>query len=852
MNKIILSIKAYLAILIVIIAVAFGVLWIYIEKKQNEINTHILEMNQEIAYRDVLSSIEKVSEQFYSARQELLLWDEVRQQLADPRYYEYWRSNRLIRSGRLPKLVEYVGVYDGKGNRLSDNISDVLPDTYLEMLDGGLIGNIDGKNYFLFGFPVNDFNVKKTLGYIALGASFHTAIANTTTVTSFKPEDVALSVPEGQFIRIDELKNHLDIVIKETPVAIKLHEFISNSLTNFLFISAALALLVWVLVSRILVNPLRDLSSYIDCLHTDDGSHCATTDVNTILVEEIVKTRDSLTAFHKNLATRNKELKDSESNLKVILDNLPDGVLALNRTGTIQSVNPAAVRLFGRSGPELIGKPLSDFIEQQQGSSSEANIMRRDGTRFPAETAYGATLQDDNTTIVIVRDISERKRSEEKLIKLANFDPLTNLPNRTLMRDRLLQAFNRAERKKNMVGLLYIDVDRFKDINDTLGHQIGDEFLVKISEALTDNFRDADTIARLGGDDFTMIIEDFSDTNHLSDIATRILEIVSKPVTLDGRKVTVTTSIGISVYPNDDKDPDRIIKNAETAMYKAKDSGRNGYQYFTPDLNTNALERMELENDLRQALEHNQFVLYYQPRILLDSNKVVGAEALLRWQHPTRGLIPPMKFIPILEDTRMIIQVGEWVLRTACQQAMQWVKDGHDPVRVSVNLSAVQFRDRALLQTVKDIMDETGMIPDLLELEITESLLVDNVSEAIRILNEFNDMGVSISIDDFGTGYSSLNYLKQFPIDTLKIDRSFVSDIPADEDACSIARAIIALSRSLRLKVTAEGIETAEQAEFLNQNDCDEGQGFLYAAPIPVKEFTEAFLGSADQVKHKA
>lgn len=445
---------------------------------------------------------------------------------------------------------------------------------------------------------------------------------------------------------------------------------------------------------------------------------------------------------------------------------------------------------------------------------------------------------DGNVIARALRQAIERKRTEMNLQRLAHYDSLTGLANRTLFHTRLEHALANATRRQNSVALMVLDLDRFKVINDTLGHQAGDRLLVLAAERLQGCVRDSDTIARLGGDEFTIILENLSDGTEPKIVARKILEAMTSPFSLEGQDIYVTPSIGITLFPQDDDNVDGLLKNADAAMYQVKANGRNGVQFFTAGMNERAAERLKIEAGLRQALERGEFVLHFQPKVSLQSERLQGIEALIRWQRPELGIVSPGEFIPVAEDTGLIIPIGEWVLRAGLMQMRAWLQSGLPVPRLAINICARQFHQADVVTMVGAALHDSGIDGRFLEVEITESVLMEDTDATVNTLKGLKALGVRISVDDFGTGYSSLNYLKRFPIDTLKIDRSFVSDIPNDLDDAVITTAIIGLAHNLRRSVVAEGVETREQLSFLRENRCDEAQGYLFSKPLNVMQMT--------------
>jgi diguanylate cyclase (GGDEF)-like protein/PAS domain S-box-containing protein len=436
-------------------------------------------------------------------------------------------------------------------------------------------------------------------------------------------------------------------------------------------------------------------------------------------------------------------------------------------------------------------------------------------------------------------DITARKLSEQRIQHVAQHDVLTGLPNRSLLQDRLSQAVAYSTRTRHPVWVMLIDLDRFKFVNDSMGHKAGDVLLMTIAARLRSTLRDTDTVARLSGDEFVVILTEHEGESLNAEIVQRLMDGVAQPVILGSKEFFVTCSIGVAVYPTDGAGPDSLIEHADIAMYRAKKLGRNNYQFYTPAMNEEAMERVSIESALRNALERNEFVLHYQPQVSLCSGKIVGMEALIRWQHPELGVVAPSRFISVAEETGLIVPIGAWVMRTACQQNKAWQDAGLGMLRVAVNLSARQFGAPDLLADITAVLAQTGLAASSLEIELTESLFMSDVTQAVEVLHGMKSLGVNLSIDDFGTGYSSLSYLSRFPIDVLKIDRSFVSDISRDDSDAAIVTSIIALAHNLKLSVIAEGVETAEQLDYLRRHGCDQMQGYYFSKPLAAAEFEQ-------------
>lgn len=471
----------------------------------------------------------------------------------------------------------------------------------------------------------------------------------------------------------------------------------------------------------------------------------------------------------------------------------------------------------------------------------EKEYTRKDGSRIPV--LFSAALLSGSEEIVCFSlDLTQGKQAQERVNYFAYHDPLTNLPNQALFKDRLQQALSLARRNEQMLAVMLVNLDRFKTINDTLGYVTADKLLCEVAERLAGCVRESDTVARLGGDEFALLLTQINHTEDATKIARSVQDALALPFSFDNQELFVTNSIGISVYPYDAKDAVTVLKNAGTALNRARELDGNNYQFYTSGRTTKALRQLVLENNLRPALEHEEFIVHYQPQVNIKTFQLVGMEALVRWQHPGLGLLYPVEFIRLAEDSGLIVSIGEWVMLTACKQNKLWQDAGFDPVRLAVNLSARQFQQPKMVESVAQILKETGLNPRLLELELTEGSVMKDPDQAIEKLHELKAMGVQISIDDFGTGYSSLNYLKRFPIDTLKVDQSFVSDINTDANDAAIVTAIITLAHALELNVIAEGVETLEQLEFLRVLKCDEVQGFLFGKALPTEEFTELLM----------
>jgi diguanylate cyclase (GGDEF)-like protein len=499
------------------------------------------------------------------------------------------------------------------------------------------------------------------------------------------------------------------------------------------------------------------------------------------------------------------------------------------------------------------------FIERIEYLNSHRNEKGRDELRFKNGKIfdrYSAPLVDSKGRyrgrIWYFRDITSRKLAEERVQYLAYYDALTGLPNRTLLQDRLAKALASARRRKDKVAILFLDLDRFKDINDSLGHSVADLLLQEVAERLKTWAREQDTVARVGGDEFLIVLTGLKDVADAAVTTERIVKVMTAEFVVQGHSLSIGCSVGISIFPEHSVDGETLIKNADAAMYSAKENGRNRFQFFTEDMNAQVVERLTLENSLRLALEKKELFLVYQPQMDIATGRITGLEALLRWQHPDLGLVPPDRFIRIAENSGLIVPIGEWVVRTACRQARKWQDEGLPAVSVAVNVSAVQFRQEGFCELIRRVLHETGLAPQYLELELTESLLLANADLMLSVVQELKAMGVTLAIDDFGTGYSSFSYLRQFRVSKLKIDRVFIRDVAVNPDDAAITTAIISMAKSLRLKVIAEGVEDEAQMSFLRAHQCDEIQGYYFSKPLAVDKVADKLRGDSPKPQVRA
>ena len=562
-------------------------------------------------------------------------------------------------------------------------------------------------------------------------------------------------------------------------------------------------------------------------------------------------------------AANTETLFEEKERAQVTLDSIGDAVVSTDVLGRVTYLNAVAETLTGWLQQEAAGHPLEEVLRLIDGTSREEArnpmalairenktvsltpnciLIRRDGVESPIEDS-AAPIHDRHGqvtgAVMVFHDVSAARAATLRMSHLAQHDSLTGLPNRLLLNDRLTEAMALAHRYQRQLAMLFLDVDRFKYINDTLGHVIGDRLLQLIAQQLLSCVRASDTVSRQGGDEFVILLSEVTHAQDATVCADKILEMIRSPYRVDEHELHVTASIGIVTYPDDGTDAETLMKHADFAMYHAKDSGRDNRQFFKPDLNMRALERRSLENGLRYALEREELTLHYQPKIDLGTGDIIGVEALIRWLHPDLGLVSPAEFIPIAEECGLMVPIGEWVLAQACHQGQAWQDIGLAPIRIAVNISAVELRANDFLKRVSVTLAETGLDPRLLELELTETFLVQDSTATLAVLQDLKQLGLNLALDDFGTGYSSLNHLKRFPIDTLKIDRSFVHTIATNADDASIVGAVISMGKNLHMRVVAEGVETREQLSFLQDRECPFGQGYYFSRPLTGQACTQ-------------
>jgi diguanylate cyclase (GGDEF)-like protein/PAS domain S-box-containing protein len=626
-----------------------------------------------------------------------------------------------------------------------------------------------------------------------------------------------------------------------------------DRLRNVLFILISLfsatVLLASLYIARSISQPVSRLTQVAGKISRGDLSQRALVTSG----DEVGALAGAFNRMTEHLVDDINELRRAEEKFQALLESAPDAIVIIERNGEICLANYQASVLFGYEPGELLGQPIELLIPERHrqvhtsqrddffanprhrpmGGDLELYCVRKDGAEVPVEISLAPIETRDGLMVAsAIRDITERKEAEARLLRQANFDTLTGLPNRLLAADRLSRALVRAARTGREVAVLFLDIDRFKNVNDTLGHAVGDELLTMLAGRLSECVRAGDTVARLGGDEFLIILPDLNQLSDAEIVAEKILDALGSPCIIGDRELFVGASIGITGYPADSENPDILLRNADAAMYRAKEAGRNTYRFFTPEMNIQLRNRLEMESHLRYAIRDAELAIVYQPQVDIHSGRIVAAEALLRWENPSLGAVSPAEFIPLAEETGLINPIGEWVLLQACKAAQGWPGGEDGPVRVAVNVSAIQFRGGGLVEVVSRVLLESGLPACSLELEITERVLLEDVANTSRVLHDLKQMGVRLALDDFGKGYSSLSYLKRFPFDTLKIDRSFIAGVTTNPGDAALCKAITAMANSLNLSVIGEGVETPEQWEFLSAHGADVIQGYYVCKPV--------------------
>ncbi len=648
---------------------------------------------------------------------------------------------------------------------------------------------------------------------------------------------------------------------------------LSQFLAFSLFILFAAVLIAWLLTTRlqaVVARPVQELSDTLRnimlnkdySIRADKHSH-----------DELGDLVDLFNSLLRTVEDENASLKTSEERFRKLTALSPVGIFQVDNKQRLQYVNqrwrdihdipdelPSLQDWYARIHPDDLSPTQlawNKLVCEQESMSVEIRLLRRDQSYTWVQILAGA-LHDRTGELLgylgAVSDISELKAAQLQMENLAFYDPLTGLANRRLFRNRLDKAVKSVQRNGTSMALMFLDMDQFKRVNDTLGHDAGDVLLKEVAGRLSNTVRENDTVSRIGGDEFTILLTDVHHTSDVLTVAEKLLAVMARPIRIKGQDIISTVSIGITLTPDDATDANTLMKNADLAMYRAKELGRNNFQFFSEDMNRSILEHLALEKEITEALAREQFSLVFQPKIGLFDFRVTGIETLLRWHHPEKGMIPPDRFIPVAEETGQILELGSWVLEQSCRQISSLIRSKVLPssAKVAVNLSARQFNDPNLLQKIRNVIDISKIPPACLELELTESTLMADVEGAIATMQALRDIGVSIAIDDFGIGYSSLSYIKRFPIDVLKVDRSFVMDIPEDKNDMAITAAVIAMAHKLGLTVVAEGVESEEQLHFLRRNNCDEGQGYLFSRPLSLAQLHQFLMQHKAQLPHSS
>lgn len=846
-----LSINTYGILFIFLTLVSFGSITAYSLLQIDEIKISSETKRSALAKKELKNTLHDIERDLNETAAELSDWEELKQQIINPTYYAYWHKSRLSAATFLPPYFKTVEIYDNKGMPLSSKPVSILQLT--ERLRKENI-YINQKKNTIYQITVIKTNENIINGYI-LSEYDLTKILYKKDYLYIDKSTISLN-SNRDTVPLSEISDYLSYEIKKNNAFDSLQKVIFQTIITLSIVGTCISLILWIMISFFSGKPLQILAKHIDSLKLGEFTNL-TQNLNPYQVTKEYETvRISFNRFQELLTDSESALKFSESRLQTVLENISIGIITFDEHMIIDSCNAEILKTFGYKTNDLIGVSINSLLDSDSQlachylidkllrnntdtSSLDNNQVEITGVKYNKETLdlslsiNKIEFAGKHILIAMFRDISNEKRAHEKLEQMANFDALTSLPNRILFHDRLIHAVEQAKRRQNIVGLLFIDLDRFKLINDSLGHHIGDLLLIKTAKRIRKCIREGDTVARLGGDEFTIINEDILNEEESINVAIRINEEIRKPFLIEGKEHFISTSIGITFYPQDATKVDELIKHADAAMYNAKDQGGDNYQLFTKELSDSSNQRLETENKLRYAIENQEFELFYQPRIDLTDQQVSSFEALLRWKENGRYQVSPAEFIPILEDTGMIISVGNWVLNEACQQINYWSKSDLSFKRIAINLSARQFKHKDFLNETDNILNKHGISPEQIEFEITESLLMDNVEDTINILQTLHKKGFHISIDDFGTGYSSLAYLKQFPIDTIKIDQCFIKNFPDDKSDIAIIESIIAIADNLQMSITAEGIENSEQLEYLTSCGCHEVQGFYFAKPMP-------------------
>lgn len=681
----------------------------------------------------------------------------------------------------------------------------------------------------------SNYQFKETFGYGELGDNIY-----------------AISVTLDDHI---DKGSRLRLGYDEVPTA----ELVNNIYRWGLYACAifiALLVPITLLVTRRLTSPLKELGTAARKVSEGDIEHPLNIHLNIV---ELDKLAEDVEHMRSNLNKRNKEIAEREALHRAVLENIAEGIITLDSLGYIESINDAALNIFGYSGNEVLGTPFTRFLSSEDaskcvnpsgrpktGKGQNFVGIKKNGTQIPILLSISDFKHGGHSIYtVVVQDIRERVILEEKLMQLAYYDPLTGLPNRRLFHDRLNHALLKAKNNKHRVGIMFLDLDRFKSINDNLGHLYGDMLIKSVANRLLSLIHKDDTVARLGGDEFTIILNEINDEHDAKRVADQIMEQFTQPFILGEHETFASTSIGITLFPNDATSVENLIKNADAAMYQAKASGRNAYEFYSAQAHAVASRQHELETELRKALQNSELEVYYQPQVKVSyqqqidqfTGEFVGAEALLRWHHPEHGTIYPEQFISIAEESGLITSLGEWVLRTSFLQQLEWTAAGLPAMRISINLSSRQLRDPDFSDRVFKIINETGLDPSYLILELTENMILHNYEEVADVLLRFREKGIMISIDDFGTGHAPLTNIQTLPVDEIKIDKSFIHNITHDTQNAAIAEAVLDMAHKLNLRIVAEGVELEEQLIYLHNHNCKLMQGNYFSRAVSAEAF---------------